>query len=233
MSRRRRWLGVIAAGMVAAITLAAQPAVPLSEFEHALYEIPVANDDRILEALQMGMKTAGFPTDEVFRLIERLLIVAATPTEKESMLLTITTAIEDGLPIDPLLNKAFEGLARSVPIAMLNQLLGQRTRLLAESRDLFYAKGIFQASPGTRTSAGSTALPVLRFDALLSNFGDAIGDYLEGGGSPLEGHLIYETMEMRLKMLRGVSLEPDDVDLVLLRVEPGDLTRIALAALTG
>jgi hypothetical protein len=229
---KRPWIRLLSLLVlaIAAATVSAS-GVTLEDFQHALYEIPVSSDARILAALSLAMTSSDFPADEVYRLVQRLITVSGSASDKEAMLLTITEAIENGIPIDGLLNKAFEGLARSVPLGPLSQLLNQRLRLLIEARDLFYAKGIFRASPGTQTSPGSTALPASRFDALLSNFGDALGDYLESGGSPLEGHLIYQEVESRLKMLRGVVLVTSDVDLLLDRVEAEDLTRIVLAAL--
>jgi hypothetical protein len=205
--------------------------VTLTDFQHALYEIPVSSDERILAAVDFAIQSEGFPINEVYRLVERLATVNGAASDKEAMLLTVTAAIEDGIPVDGLLNKAFEGLARSVALGPLSQLLNQRLRLFIESRDLFYSKGIFRAPLGTPEAPGSAALPALRFDALLTNLGDALGDYLESGGSPLEGHLIYRETESRLRMLRGVVLVAADVDLLLDRIDAEDLTRIALAAL--
>jgi hypothetical protein len=229
----KRWLiGLLLTAAIAAACVGVSGATAtLADFQHALYEIPVTSDTRILSALELAMQSDEFPIDEVYRLVERLVADSGAPADKEAMLLTVTAAIENGIPVEGLLNKAFEGLARGVPLNPLNQLLNQRLQLLIEAQDLFYAKGIFRASPGTAASANSSVLPAPRFDALLTNFGDALGDYLESGGSPLEGHLIYQEVESRLKMLRNVVLASSDVDLLLDRIEAEDLTRIVLAAL--
>lgn len=205
--------------------------VTLADFQRVLSAIPVTSDGRILSALDRALRQDGFPAADVERLLERLLAAPATPAEKEAIVLTITSALEEGIPVDGLLNKAFEGLARGVSLGSLNQLLQQRLRILIGARDLLYAKGIFRASPGTSTSAGASALPASRFDALLSQLGDALGDYLESGGSPHDAGLIEQNVEARLTMLRGSVLAPADVDLVLSRIGPEDLTRVVLAAL--
>lgn len=231
----RRWRFVCAAMVVCLATWgAAATAVTIDDFASILASIPVASSARVVAALELGQKSGccGFPVDETYRLFERLASVSGTPADKEAIILVITRAIEQGIPVDSLLNKAFEGLARGVPLSSLGQLLEQRLRLLEESRDFFYARGIFRASPGGAVAAGATALPASRFDLLLSNFGDALGDYLESRGSPFEEQRIYDEVQARLTLLGGTVLSADDVELLLSRIDPADLTQVMLAALS-
>ncbi len=228
----RRLVGLLeVVGVVLAFAVAGGAQVALADFQRVLSAIPVTAGGRILSTLDRALRQEGFPAAEVERLFERLLTVPAAASDKEAVILTIVAALEEGIPVDGLLNKAFEGLARGVPLAPLNQLLQQRLRILIGTCDLLYAKGIFRATAGTPTSSGASALPAARFDAMLSQLGDALGDYLESGGSPHDGNLIYQGVEARLTMLRGSVPVPADVDLVLGRLAPEDLTRIVLAAL--
>ncbi len=208
-------------------------AVTLDDFERVLASIPIASEARVAAALELGLKSSccGFPVNETYRLFERLAGGSGSAADKEAVILVVTRAIEEGIPIDSLLNKANEGLARGVSLPSLAQLLQQRLRLLEESRDLFYSRGIFRASPGASVAAGATALSTSRFDGLLSNFGDALGDYLESGGSPFESQRIYDEVQARLTLLTGSVLSGDDVELLLDRVGPADLTQVVLAAL--
>ncbi|MCX6093442.1 MAG: hypothetical protein NTY63_01280 [Candidatus Bipolaricaulota bacterium] len=222
-------LGVV--GVVLAFAVGGCAQVALADFQRVLSAIPVTADGRILSTLDRALRQEGFPAADVERLFERLLTVPAAASDKEAVILTVVAALEEGIPVDGLLNKAFEGLARGVSLAPLNQLLQQRLRILIGTCDLLYAKGIFRASAGAPTSSGALALPTARFDAMLSQLGDALGDYLESGGSPHDGNLIYQDVEARLTMLRGSVLVPADVDLVLGRLVPEDLTRVVLAAL--
>jgi len=231
MNRLRRAAILAAAGAALLAAAVGGAAADASDLHRALMAIPLAAEDRILASFELGLRQDGFPADDLLRLIERLAAAPGAAAEKEALLLTLSRALEDGLPIDALLGKAFEGLARGVPLTVIDRGLSQRRTLLVEVRDLLYAKGVFGAPAGA--AAVASALPILRFHALVSNIADALGDYLEGGGSPLEGHLLYREVRDRLTMLRGVTLVASDVDLVLPRIEPGDLTRIALAAFTG
>jgi hypothetical protein len=230
--RGRRLMTLVAAwACVMALGIAAA-AVTIEDFDRILGTIPIENEARVMAALDLGLKSSCcFAADETYRLLERLAAVLGSAADKEAIVLTITQAIEQGIPVDILLNKAFEGLARAVPLAHLGQLLELRLRLVLECRDLFYSRGIFRASPGASVAAGATALPPSRFDDLLSNFGDALGDGLDSGGSPFESQRIYDEVHERLTQLSGTVLTASDVDLVFSRVEPADLTQVVLAAL--
>jgi len=231
----RHRLAVVAVVAVCLVGLtAAVRAVTLDDFAAVLASIPVASQARVLAALDLGMGSSccGFPTDETYRLFQRLASAPGAASDKEAIILVVTRAIEESLPIDSLLNKAFEGLARGVSLPSLNQLLTQRLRLLEESRDLLYARGIFRATPGASVAAGASALPPSRFDALVSNLGDALGDYLESGGSPFESQKIYDEVQARLTQLTGSGLVAADVELLLSRIGPEDLKQVVLAVVS-
>jgi hypothetical protein len=58
-----------------------------------------------------------------------------------------------------------------------------------------------------------------------------LADYVESGGSPLEGHLLYQQVSDRLTDLAGLKVpivQPEDAQLVLERFSPADLTTVVL-----
>jgi hypothetical protein len=205
--------------------------IPLTEYAQALAAIPVSNPDYILSKIELTMSQQDFPAQPLLRLIDRLGSHAAPAAEKEAILIVLAHALEDGLPIEGLISRASEGLARSVPLPQIEQGLTMRLTLLAETRDLFYSKGIFSAPAGAYPAI-STAIPMVRFNQLVIHVSEPIGEFLEGGGSPFEGAALYEEVHNRLTMLQGVTLLPEDVALVLDRIEPSDLTQVALAAVS-
>jgi len=213
------------------LAVGASAQIPLMEYEQALYSIPVSNPDFILSTIELGMTQGDFPAEPVLWLIDRLIGHPAPPFEKEAVLLVLAHALEDGLPIKSLINEAFEGLARDVPLQHIERGLSVHLILLAEIRDLLYSKGIFNVPAGSPQTV-PTAIPMLRFNQLLIHVSETIGDFLEGGGSPFEGHVLYQEVRNRLTMLQGVTLLPEDVELVLKRIEPSDLTQAALAAVS-
>jgi hypothetical protein len=216
---------------VVALALTGLTQVPLSEFGTALAAIPLAAADRILAAISIGLGQDGFPAEELLHLIDRLAASPSPSGEKEAILLVLAGALEDGLPIETLVGKALEGLTRGIALPTIEQGLNQRVILLAEVRDLLYAEGIFSVAPGSPQTV-PTALPTPRFDQLVVQIADAVGDYLEGGGSPFDGHALYQQVYERLTLLQGVTLTKGDVELVLERIEAADLTQVALKAVS-
>ncbi|MEW5826359.1 MAG: hypothetical protein AB1778_05955 [Candidatus Bipolaricaulota bacterium] len=228
--KRRIGLAVLVTLAVAASLGVTATGRTLADFARVLESIPIVQRDRVLAAVSLSLAGEGFPESEMYGLLERLAATPGAAAEKETIVLVLAYALEQGIPIDGLLSKASEGLARGVQLGPLGQLLDQRLRLLVETRDLFYAKGVFRAAPGTATTSPTT-LPAERFDALLTQVGDALGDYLESGGSPFNGELIHREVENRLTKLRGGVLPASDVDLILPRIGADDLTRIVQTAL--
>ncbi len=231
-----RFAGAWRAGLIALLLFLglggpAIAQIPVSEFEQAFRAIPVSDVQRCVAAVELGLSQPDFPAAEVLQLIERLATTAYSAQEKEGLLLHVVAAVEEGLPAEGLVTKGLEGLARGVPVPQIEQSLRQRSILLAETRDLLYAKGIFSVAPGSLQSV-PTALPTPRFNLLVTHISDTIADALEGGGSPFEGEALYQEVRFRLTSLEGATLNSEDVDLVLKRIDPADLTRVALSAVT-
>ena len=224
----RTLAAVLAVSLLLAITGAAQ--VTISQISQELATIPMVDADRIITAFVLGFQQSDFPAEQVLRFIERLSSAQGTPAEKESILLILAHALEEGLPIDELVNKGSEGLARRVPLRLIDHGLSQRLLVMIEVRDLMYAQGIFSAPAGA--PAVPPVLPLPLFNQFVMHVADAIGDYLDGGGSPLDGHAIYQNVVLRLTALQGVIFPPDAVDLVLERLNPSDLAQIALAGVS-
>jgi hypothetical protein len=248
---QRLWqIGVLLAAItVTAVGATAQAS--LADFDRALHAIPLTSHDRILAAIELGLSQAGFPADELLSLIQRLAPIAAPAEEKEAILLMLARALEQGLPIDELLPagsalagaieeglpvqgvvlEALKGIAQRSPVSVIVAGITQRLTLLREVRDLLFAREIFRA-PAESSQASPTALPPTKFDELVVQIADAVSDYLEGGGSPFDGGALYELVAVRLRRLPESVVRPEDVDLVLDRIGPPDLTKIALNALS-
>ncbi len=214
----------------------AEPSI--SDVEQALAALSLAKGTEIMEALTLGFSQGCLQPAEALHLIERLTPNAGEPRDKEGILLTIAHAIQDGLPVTMLVEKAEEGLARNIPLSLIlngsngqPRILGlnQREYLLGAVRDLLYSKGIFSCPPGTQPVPQS--VPVARFDTLVNETADCLADYVEAGGSPLEGHLMYQQVSTRLTDLSKLTtptILPEDAKLVLDRITPADLTAIVL-----
>ncbi|MEA1871688.1 MAG: hypothetical protein U9N00_05805 [Candidatus Bipolaricaulota bacterium] len=229
-------LGIFIGG-VSTLTLAASHA----EVDQALSVLCPTSAAEIMAAFEVGFTQGRIEPGEALHLIGRLSTAQGEQAEKEAILLTIAHALQDDLPVELLVDNVEEGLTRNIPLTVIlngsggqPRILGlvQRASLLEAVRDLLYSKRIFSAPEGTK--AVSTCLPNARFDCLVSEIAGPLADYLEGGGSPLEGYLMFQQVSLRLQTLAGLREPPllvEEVDLVLERLTPTDLTNIALPIL--
>ena len=195
----------------------------VADVTKALQALPLSRGEEILEAFKIGFAQGHLLPEEALRLVTRLSAVEASLADKEALLLTFASVLAESLPVKTLVDKALEGLSRGVLLSQINREVSRRAYLLTEVRDLLYAKGIFVAKEGEATSP---FLPPERFDLLVIHIADALGEYLEGGGSPLEGYLLEEVVRLRLSKLKGVVIPIGDVELILARIKGADLSRM-------
>lgn len=232
----RRRLIVLCIGLLLATSLVLSAEPTASDVRQALVALTPAHADEIMSAFSVGFAQGRLQPESTLRLINRLIEYEAEQTDKEGILITIAQTLQDDLPTAMLVEKAEEGMARSVPLSLiLNGVKGQppilglteRKYLLSATRDMLYSKGIFSTPPGTKAVAQS--LSVVRFDTLVNEIADSLADYVESGKSPLEGHLLYQQVSDRLTDLADLKVpvvQPGDAQLVLERVTPADLTTV-------
>jgi len=242
---------IIALGLlvIGALFVAGQDS--LADFRNALQQVPVGSLDRMLAAIEAGFTQPGFPANPLLSLIHHIAHIPASQEDKESVLLLITRAMEEGLQIEGLIEKGFElsaaleeglpidgilldalkGIAQRSPVVLIERKISQGLVLLRGVRDLLFEKDIFAVPVGGQRTIPS-ALPAPRFNQLVVQIADAVSDYIEGGGSPFEGHALYELVGDRLRRLPAQVVPVEDVELVLERISPADLTRVTLAAVS-
>jgi len=218
------------------VLLSAEPTA--DNVYQALVALTPTRADEIMSAFSLGIDQGRLDLADTLHLIDRLSAYSGEQEGKEGILAVIAHTLQDDLPAAMLVEKAEEGMARQVPLAFILDgekghppILGllQREYLLCATRDTLYAKGVFSAPPGTKAVAQS--LPLSRFDTLVNEIADSLADYVESGGSPLEGHLLYQQVSNRLTDLAelNVPIVPlADAQLVLERIAPADLTTIVL-----
>ena len=216
-------IGVLGALLFLACGGATLAESTVADVEQALQALSLSQGEKILEGFRIGFAQGHLLPEAALRLVARLTAAEESPTEKEAILLAIASTLMDGLPGKALVDKTLEGLSRGAPLFQIGQQVSIRARLLAEVRDLLYSKGVFVATEG---QAASSFLPPARFDLLIIHISDALGEYLEGWGSPLDGYLLTEAVRLRLSNLEGVVIPVEDVELILTRIKAGDLSRL-------
>jgi len=195
----------------------------------ALQGFNLVEKARIEAGLELGLDQGKLSSEPLMRLLELLSASREDAQSKEALLLVLVAAVELELPADGLTDKAIQGMLRGVPLRHITQEIDVRRRLELATRNLLHAKGIFSASGTARTAP--TYLPEPAFDALVTHIAGALGDVLEADVSPFESEALYDAVEQRLTHLAGSVLSPSDVELALERIEPEDLTQLALGVI--
>jgi len=169
----------------------------------------------------------------MLQLTQQIVTIPGSVEEKEGILILIARTIEEGLPADGMIEKGFalaSALGEGLPIkAIIQETLKWFTQRAPLSS--LFEKEIFSLPPGAPQTV-PTALPEPRFNELLLQISDEVGDYLDGGGSPFEGEVLRTQVINRLTRLRGEVILGSDVTLIRDNITASDLTRVALAALS-
>jgi len=205
------------------ITLAETTSIDVKE---ELQSLGLRSTTEIMSAIETGFLQGRLAPDEMVSLLSNLAAYNGEREDKETILITIARALkDDSLPVTMLIGKVEEGLARKVSLQAIKQMVSERASLLAEVRDLLYTNLIFTSSEYGQENC--LVLPLPRFDFLVTQIADTLANYQESGRSPLEGYLVYQEMHTRLSMLeRNAIIPAEDVELVLERIKPENLTRI-------
>ena len=212
---------------VLCVFVGATAQVTLAEYEEVLRGLPVSNMEMALAALARGLAYEDFPSQPLMLLLTGLCTRPAPIEEKEALILVLLQALSDDLPVQGLVSKGLEGLARGIPLPLIRMDLQGRRILLAETRVTLASKGVVAQRGGEQISA-QTALPTLRLRQILIEISEPIADFLAGGGSPTEDHLaLYMDVANRLTSLRGIKLLAEDVILVLEQMTSQDFAAIA------
>ncbi|MBN1858556.1 hypothetical protein JW848_05055 [Candidatus Bipolaricaulota bacterium] len=214
--------------LVAAAGTQVSAQTPLDSVEDLLRAASIPSTDRILDAFQFGISANTLTPQDAFLVTDRIIQATGVLADKEAVLLALAMTLEQALPVDWLIDKVVEGISRRVALSAIRFEVQLRAQLQAGVRDLLFSKGIFAGNP---SSTGGTALPQQRFNLLVMHISDALGDYREGGGSPLDYLSVYSAVEQRLAYLGGSVILLQDVELALSRVEPAELGQALLGAL--
>jgi len=252
MRQNNRWIGWFSLLIgILFLSSTVYASALIDDFSRVLSALPLTSEDRILAAIETGLSQDGFPADRMLQLTQQLVTIPGSVEEKEGILILIARTIEgglpavgmiekgfdlaaalgEGLPIEAIIQEALKWFTQRAPLSSIEYGISRRLFLLRAVRGLLFEKEIFSVPPGAPQTV-PTALPEPRFNELLLQISDEVGDYLDGGGSPFEGEVLRTQVINRLARLKGDVIRGSDVNLICDNITASDLTRVALAALS-
>lgn len=159
-------------------------------------ELGVSDLQTLQTAFAKGFADKRIAPEVALRLCQRLKQTAAPISLREGVLQIIGRALVEELPVTMLVDKAFEGLTKGVPLDVINDDLLERKMTLGEVKTLLASKGI-TAGLTIRFGAITLKLSQDAVDTAITEAAGALEDYVRGGGKLDDANAIKAAVQLR------------------------------------
>jgi len=178
----------------------------------------------LIEAFQKGFADGAITPARALHLLQRVNGSGAAIELREQVLLTIAEALLEEVPVEMLVSKVEEGLAKGRPMDEILAEIQERKATLEEVKALLESKG-FVVGGELRVGAVTISLSFQLAGVVITDVAGAIEDYVRGGGNPTDSFAVRQAVLLRLQRDRSV---PSGVtEWVAAAVSAEELGRIA------
>ncbi len=160
-------------------------------------ELGVSDLQTLQAAFAKGFADKRITPDTALKLCQRLKQSSAPISLREGVLQIIGRALVEELPVTMLVDKAFEGLTKGVPLDVINDDLLERKTTLSEVKTLLASKGV-TISLTIRFGMVTLTLTLEVVDTTITEAAGALEDYVRGGGKLEDANAIKSAVQMRL-----------------------------------
>ncbi len=162
-------------------------------------ELGVSDLQTLQAGFAKGFADKRITPDTALKLCQRLKQSPAPISLREGVLQIIARALLEDLPVEMLVDKAFEGLTKGVPLDVINDELLERKATLGEVKALLVSKGIV-ANITIRTGPITIQLTLAIVDTVITEAARALEDYVRGGGKLEDANAIKSAVQLRLML---------------------------------
>ncbi len=139
-----------------------------------------ADKNALTTSYKKGMDDGRLTPDQAIQLLQKIGLQSNAPVDqRKDLLVTIGQALLEELPVDVLISKAEEGVAKGVPMSAILNEVQERKATLEQVKALFDQRGI-RSNAVDETSPYPQAV----IDAAISDVASALEDYVRGGSNP-------------------------------------------------
>jgi hypothetical protein len=160
-------------------------------------ELGVSDLQTLQAGFSKGFSDKRITPDTALRLCQRLKQSSAPISLREGVLQIIGRALLEELPVTMLVDKAFEGLTKGVPLDVINDDLLERKTTLSEVKTLLATKGV-TINLTIRFGAVTLQLTLEAVDTAITEAAGALEDYVRGGNKLDDANAIKATVQLRL-----------------------------------
>ena len=161
-------------------------------------QLPFSTADKtfLSTAYKKGMDEGRLAPNLAMDLLQKVGVQNNAPVDqRKDVLVTIGQALLEELPVDMLISKAEEGVAKGVSMSDILQEIQERKVTLEQVKTLFDQRGLHsnvtdRSSPYTQES----------IDAAITDVAGSLEDYVRGGNNPNDATAVKATVESTLNL---------------------------------
>ncbi|MCR4404122.1 MAG: hypothetical protein NUW06_02315 [Candidatus Acetothermia bacterium] len=222
-------LTVLLLALLAPVGLLAeqQPQVTAQDvYDYINYTLEVSAQTRavLLQAFHKGFEEGALAPERALSFLRRVNASGAPIELREQVLLTIADALLKSVPVEMLLSKVEEGLAKGRPMDEILAEIQERKLTLEGVKALFESKG-FRAGIELQIGSATLTLSVELTGLVITDVAGALEDYVRSGKDPTDSFAVYQ--EVLLRLQRDRSIPPMLTEWVGANIRPEELGRIA------
>ena len=178
----------------------------------------------LLRALEHAFQTGALAPERILAFLKRIDTSGAPIELRDGVLETIAQALLEDLPVEMLLRKVEEGLAKGRPMDEILAEIRERKITLEEVKRLLEGKGF---KVGIQLQLGPVTLQVdiTVSGILITDVAGALEDYVRNGNDPQDALAVQQAVLLRLQRDRNVPSVL--VDWFKENVTPQELSQIA------
>jgi len=135
-----------------------------------------------------GIRDGRLSADAAFDFLQSVSTSGAPLVDRETVLVAIAGTLLGDTPVEMLINKVVEGLARGFPMDVIAAEVVERGQTLGEVKALLASKGI-----RIQSSADDGGFPRTEVDAAVTDIATVLEDHVRSGSDPDDGTLLGRT----------------------------------------
>jgi len=157
----------------------------------------------LLAAFQKGFEEGAFTPERALSFLKRINGSGASLDLREQVLLTIADALFKSVPVEMLLSKVEEGLARGRPMDEILAEIQERKLTLEEVKALFESKG-FRVEVELRVGSVTLTLSFELTGLVITDVAGALEDYVRSGKDPTDSFAVQQEVLLLLQRDKSV-----------------------------
>lgn len=132
-----------------------------------------------------GIADGRLTADQALAFLQRIATSGASIEDRETVLISIGQTLLEDIPVEMLINKVDEGLARGMPMDVIAAEVVERRQTLVEVKALLNQKGI-----GIQQQANGPGFPRNAVDAAVTDIATVLENHIRSGKQANDGTLL-------------------------------------------